>query len=412
MRVLHAYNQHRGGGGSNNATNATIEVCRARGVATEVFTRRAADLPSGVRGRLQAATTAFVGRDTVQAFEALLDSFRPDVVHAHELFPLVSPWILPLCTRRNVPVVMTCVDYRLTCPVVTHLRHGQICTRCSGGQLYWAALGNCRQNWAESVTMAMYGTMVRSFDLYLKHVGHLIAPSEFTRAWLIEHLGIAADRVSAIAPVVDVPETVTETVDGEYVAFAGRFAPEKGIGTLLEAARLARLPVRLARNEKSLITVEIPPDASVVVTHGRDDLARFYRAARFVVVPSVWFETFGLVGAEAMSHGVPVVASRIGALAELVEDGVDGLQFEPGRPDDLADKMTRLWADADLRRRMGRAARQKVERVWSADRHFEQTCALYERELQRTRQRRLPHRASRPPRDVRVDANERITERS
>jgi glycosyltransferase involved in cell wall biosynthesis len=348
----------------------------------------------------------------VREFAALLDRFRPDVVHAHELFPMVSPWILPLCTRRGVPVVMTCVDYRLTCPVVTHLRDGQICTRCTSGQLFWAALGNCRQNWAESVTMAMYGTMVRSFGLYMKHVGQLIAPSEFTRAWLVQHLGVSADRVTAIAPVVDVPATATESLDGDYVAFAGRFAPEKGIHTFLEAARLAGVPVKLSRNEQSLVTTDLPPDAAIVVTRGRDDLARFYRGARFVVVPSVWFETFGLVGAEAMSHGVPVVASRIGALAELVDDGVDGLQFEPGRADDLADKMRRLWASPELRRRLGSAAREKVVRLWSADRHFEQTNALYERQLQRARHQREPLRAIHDSTETRRGAQERVTERS
>jgi glycosyltransferase involved in cell wall biosynthesis len=310
-------------------------------------------------------------------------------VHAHELFPLVSPWILPICTRRRIPVVMTCVDYRLTCPVVTHLRQGQVCSRCSGGHTFWAALGNCRQNVAESVTMALYGTLVRSMGLYAKHVSHFIAPSAFTRDWLITHLQLSADRVSAIAPVVEMPATPTDSVDGEYVAFAGRFAPEKGIHTLLEASRLTGLPVRLSRNERSLVTAPIPPDATVVVTSVRDDLARFYRKARFVVVPSIWFETFGLVGAEAMSHGVSVVASRIGALTELVEHGVDGLQFEAGNAADLAAQMTRLWNDTPLRQQLSRAGRAKALRLWSADRHFEETTAVYDGQIQRKRPRRV-----------------------
>ena len=81
---------------------------------------------------------------SVREFCALLDSFQPDIVHAHELYPLVSPWILPECTRRGIPVVMSCVDFRLTCPLVTHARQGQVCTKCVGGREHHAVLNNCR----------------------------------------------------------------------------------------------------------------------------------------------------------------------------------------------------------------------------------------------------------------------------
>ena len=136
----------------------------------------------------------------------------------------------------------------------------------------------------------------------------------------------------------------------------------------------------MARNVRNLVTVEIPPEVKPYVTHDRDDLAAFYRGARMLVFPSIWFETFGIVGAEAMSHGVPVVASRIGALSNLVQDGVNGLLFEPGDPDDLANKVTRLWNDAELCRRLGRAARRKAIEEWSPGRHIERHRAVY-REL-------------------------------
>src|SRR6266496_1077721 len=124
MRVLHAYNQHRGGGGADNVARATIEISRRQGLEVQVFTRSSEDLPRNLLGRFRAGTSAIYAPGSVRNFAKLLDTFRPDVVHIHEIFPLVSPWILPLCTRRRVPVVMTCVDYRLTCPVVTHLYNG------------------------------------------------------------------------------------------------------------------------------------------------------------------------------------------------------------------------------------------------------------------------------------------------
>lgn len=383
MKILHAYNQHRGGGGADNAARATIEVSRRHGWEVEVFTRSSEDLPRNLLGRLEAGVSAVYAPTSVRRFAALLDSFKPDVVHVHEVFPLVSPWILPLCTRRGVPVVMTCVDYRMTCPIVTHLYEGQVCTRCTGGREHWAVLRNCRNNLTESFTVAFYNTLIRRLRLYTKHVTCFIAPSEFTRDWLIEHADIEPDRITVVSPVVDIPAHKADPRAGSYVAFAGRFTPEKGIATLLEAARLCRLPFRLSRNEMNPATVPLTPDVEVVVTRGKEDLAAFYQGTRVFVFPSIWFETFGLVGAEAMSHGIPAVVSRLGALSHLVEDGVDGLLYEPGNPQDLSEKILQLWDDPELCAQLGSAARQKAIALWSPERHFASLQAVYQSVLGR-----------------------------
>jgi glycosyltransferase involved in cell wall biosynthesis len=378
MRVLYAYNQHRGGNGSINSTLGTIAVSRRHGVEVEVFTRDSRDLPPNLLGRFQAGASAIYAPGSVKQFSALLDSFEPDLVHVYDLFPLISPWILPICTQREIPVVATCDDYLLTCPVRNHLRKQQICTRCIGGREYWAVLNNCRHNIAESLVLAFHSAMVRKLGLFRKHVSRFITGSDFTRRWLVEHLGIENSRVSTIPHMVEIPESAADPGTGGYVAFAGRFVPEKGIGILLEAARLCQVPFCLSRNEKQSPAVELPPQVDVVVTRRRDELNAFYRGARMLVFPSIWFETFGVVGAEAMSHGIPVVASRIGALSCLVEDGADGLLFEPGNPRDLAEKIARLWGDPEFCRRLGRAARQKACRLWSAQSHFAHLFTVYQ----------------------------------
>jgi glycosyltransferase involved in cell wall biosynthesis len=377
MKILHAYNQHRGGGGADISTRTTIEVLRNHGDDVEVFTRNSEDLPHNLLGRLQAAGSAVYAPGSVREFAKLLDSFGPDVVHAHEVFPLVSPWILPLCTERRIPVAMTCVDYRMTCPIVTHLYKNAVCTRCTGGREYWAVLRNCRKSLPESVTVAMYNTMVRKLGLFHRHVGRFIAPSDFTRSWLIKYANIEPARITTVSPIVQLPESGTDPALGEYVAFAGRFTPEKGIETLLEAARLSQLPFRLSHSLGSLVTVPVPAGVDVVVTRSKQELSAFFRGARMFVLPSVWLEAFGLVAAEAMAHGLPVIASRMGAMSALVEDGVDGLLFEPGNSQDLAEKVQRLWSDPQLCRRLGQAARQKAITHWSSDQHVQGLKAVY-----------------------------------
>lgn len=384
MRVLYAYNQHRGGGGADNTTRATIEISRERGIDVEVFTRSSEELPKNFSGRWQAATSAIYSPDSIAKFRELLDRFKPDIVHAHEVFPLVTPWVIRLSARRGIPVVLSCLDYRLTCPIVTHLYKGEVCTKCAKGDVGWAVLRNCRQNYPESVTVAFYNTMVRALGLFSKYVSHYIAPSDFTARWLSENVGIPPDLITSNYCAVTIPETASDPAQGSYIAFAGRFTPEKGVSTFVKAARLSGLPVRASRNAHSLVIEDMPPEIPVDVTTTRAQLDAFYRGARMLVFPSTFFETFGLVAAEAMSHGVPVIASKMGAMDGLFHDEVEGLYFEPRNAEQLAAQMKRLWNDPELCRRLGRAGRKRAMELWTPDKHFERLMAVYAKVLCKT----------------------------
>ncbi len=355
-----------------------MDLLRKNGLDVEVFTRDSSEAAASLLGRIEAGASLFYAPRSVAAFTKLLDSFSPDVVHVQELFPLVSPWILPVCSERGIPVVMTCIDYRMTCSKTTHLNNGEVCTRCLGGRDYWAVLTNCRSNLSESLAGALYNLVVRCFGLFHRHVSHFIAPSEFSRDWLIQHAAIDPCHITVVSPIVQIPETSADAAEGTYVGFAGRFSPEKGLSTFLEASKLTDVPFRVCRNANSLVHLDIPSNIEVVVTRTRAELDCFYRGARLFVMPSIWFESFGLVGAEAMSHGIPVVASNLGAMQSLVENGTNGLHFRPGDAEDLSRVVTRLWRDPELCRTLGTAARNKVVSRWSPEMHFAQLNAIYQ----------------------------------
>jgi glycosyltransferase involved in cell wall biosynthesis len=385
MKVLYAYNIHRGGNGSLNATAATIRVVREHGVPVEVFTRDSRDLPENFAGRLKAAASSFYAPEGVREFRKVLDSFKPDVVHVWDVFPLISPWIFPMCHKRKIAVIMTCDDYFFTCPARNHFREGKICTECLGGHEYNVLRHNCRNNLGESLTLSMYTTMLRWLKLQTKYITRLVACSEFTRQWLAEHSGISPERIDLVPHFVDIPETPADPGQGRYVSFGARFVPEKGIDTFLEASRICHLPFRLSRNEKFFVNVDLPPDVDIVVTKGKDDLREFYRGARMLVMPPIWFETFGLVGAESMANGIPVVGSNLGATACLIEDGVDGFLFETGNAKDLADKVSRLWNDTELCRQMGGNGRAKAMRLWNSETHVKGLLDTYSKAIANVR---------------------------
>ena len=379
MKILHVYNRHRGGGGGDDACDTTIRVSRENGLDIEVFARSSLDLPPGLRGKTRAFFGGVYARGAVREFTRRLEEFKPDVVHAHELFPLISPWVLPRCTAAGVPVVMTCYDFRLTCPVATHSCRGEVCHRCVGGREHWALLRNCRNSLPESLACALRSAVARKFGLFTEHVTRFIVLTEFSGRWLVEKMGIAEERIALNRCALWIPETgVDDPSQGTYVGFAGRFVPEKGVEVLVDAARNAGLPLRMAGDAPSHPAVRPDDDTSFVMTKTRDELAAFYRGARMIVVPSTWYETFALVPAEAMSHGLPVVASRIGSLQETVEDDVSGLLFEPGSAADLEEKITALWHDPDRCRRLGAAARRRICELCSEESHFNRLMQIYE----------------------------------
>jgi glycosyltransferase involved in cell wall biosynthesis len=378
MRVLHAYNAHRGLGGATLAAQATIRILRERGVQVEEFTRDSRSLPSGIAGKVTAFAAGLYAAGAVREFEAVLRQRRPDIVHVHELYPLISPWILPASARAGVPVVMTCNDFRLSCPIATHYSRGSECYRCLGGREYWCAVRNCRSSVPESIAFALRNASARLFGLYERHVWRFVSISEFHREYLVGRVGIAADRIALNYPPITLPaEPVADPSQGAYVGFAGRFAPEKGVEVMIEACRRLGVPMRFAGDASHHPAVRPGDQASFVMTQSREELAEFYRGARVIVSPSIWTETFGVVPAEAMSHGIPVVASSLGALKDTVPDGEAGLHARPGDAADFAEKIGRIWNDADLARRLGRGARRHAASQFSEQAHFDRILRVY-----------------------------------
>jgi glycosyltransferase involved in cell wall biosynthesis len=309
----------------------------------------------------------------------MLRAEAPDVVHVHNLYPLISPSVLEACKDFGVPVVMRCPNYRLICPTGVHLRDGRHCDLCAGGREYWCALTNCRGNWIESSALSLRSMVVRFYGLIGQNVDVFVPPSNFVKQRLIES-GVREDRIRVIPNTVRVPENSTDPAAGRYVAFAGRLSEEKGAETVIAAAkRLPKIPFRIAGEGHLLGALQstAPSNVEFVGQLDRRNLARFYEGARMAVVPSVWHEAFGLVAAEAMAHGLPVIASRMGALPEIVDEGETGILFDARDDEQLAEAIGHLWMDPELCRAMGGAGRAKVQREYTREIYYQRLLRVY-----------------------------------
>ena len=383
MNVVQVHNNYRVRGGEDQVVEATVRLLRDRGVRVRTLIRDSTDLQRGAIGRLRAFTSGIYSPEAYRVMSRLIREEAPSVVHIHNLYPLISPSLLLACRREKIPVVMSCHNSRLFCPIGLFLHNNQTCTQCIGGREYYCILNNCRNNFFESISYAIRNLLARKFRLFLDNVTIFTAASSFQKDQLVA-AGLPESKVVVIPNMIQIPEEVSDHAEGEYIAYAGRLSREKGIDTLLEAIQCNKLPVRLGGDYSQL-----PEAVHLQTKHARflgwlnrGELDNFYRQARFMVFPSSLPEPGPLAVLEAMSHGLPVIAARFGGNYKLVEEGVTGLLFEPRNAEDLAEKMNLLWQDKELCRRLGEGARKQTMAEHSPDVYYDRLMSAYRQAIE------------------------------
>ncbi len=387
MRVCIVHNSYARPSGEEVSVQRLRALLEERGNDVTMLWRSSAEIERMRLGRVRAFVSGIYSRSSRRAMRRLLDEQRPDVVHVNNLYPLISPWVLVECRRVGVPVVMSVRNHRLVCPNGLHLSRGQLCERCLGGREYWCVLRNCTGNLLKSAGYALRSTVARMWRLFLDGVTLFAVLSPFQRERLVA-AGFPAERIVVIPNMAGsngAGPSSTHSADsplGEYVAYVGRVSPEKGIKTLAAAAaQCPDIPFRLAGSTDRMpyLAREAPANVSLLGHLEDGRLNDFYRNSRIVVLPSTCLETFGLPLVEAMSHGKPVLASRIGGMPSIVDDGMTGVLVEPGNANDLTEKIRALWEHPELCRTMGQAGRAKALKEYSPERYYERLMAAYER---------------------------------
>jgi len=383
MKIILVHNLYRTRGGEDEMVNARVHSLRKNGVDVLLVVKDSREVIKSRWSKVKAFGSGIYSFSAAHAMEKLLAKERPDVVHTQNLLPQFSPSVLAACKRAGIPTVMTCANYRLVCPTGSLFRKGKHCELCVGGHEYWCALTNCRDNVFESVSYALRNYVHRKRSLYFDNVTMFLPVSNAVRDKLVE-TGIPSRKMIVVPNTVRLPETTAHCADGKYIAYIGRFTHYKGIDTLLEAARQAKLPVHLAGDNSQMEhLLDKVPEGVVFrgLLRGNEKQA-FFENALCVVVPSKYMEPFGLVAIEAMSYGLPVIASNMGGLKEIVDHEVTGFLVEPDDALELAKKMTLLWNDRKLSQRLGAAGREKVAREYSEDAYFERLMAAYEKAIE------------------------------
>ncbi len=350
----------------------------------KLFMRSSKEIDGNLISKISAFFCGIYNISAYKEMRRIIRNNRPDIVHAHNLYPLLSPSVLVACRHESVPVVLSLHNFFLTCPNRDHFYKGIVCERCYGGQEYWCILKNCRENICESIGYSLRNIIARWFGFYHKNVTLFIALSEFAKKKLID-VDFKSSQIVVLPNMVTKKNLLKNSSRGRYVAFAGRISPEKGVDVLLAAAKLnPEISVRIAGDGPIINSLKkiAPENTKFEGRLAKEEMDVFYRSARFVVVPSKWYEMCPLVISEAMSYGIPVIASKIGGLAEMVDDGVTGLLFKPGDSEDLGYKMKELWENPGICERMGKASLKKANQEYSEGAYYKNLIGIYEKAIE------------------------------
>lgn len=313
---------------------------------------------------------------------ALLDSERIDIAHIHNIYHHISPSILQEIKKRGIPIVMTLHDYNLISPNYTLFHHGRVHEEDARGWHLSCVKNKCVKDSraASAFAVAEMAFHYKLMRYYERFVDRFIAPSAFMKNICIRY-GIPARRIVHIPHPA--PRAEPKDADGRGVVYAGRLSEEKGLNTLIMAAReTSGIPYRIigegplrAGLEKKIRELNIA-NVSFVGFQSGPQLDASIRSARLAVVPSVWYENAPLAILEPASMGMPVIGSRIGGIPEILPDD---LLVPPYDHRALAAAI-RFWHDAspDLRKDMGARLRERMRRVHDPKKHLDSVMGLYE----------------------------------
>ncbi len=322
----------------------------------------------------------------------LIRQERPDIVHIHNIFPLISPSVYHMLRAEGIPIVQTLHDFRFLCTNAFFMRKGNICKECLNGGIFRSLLYGCfKDSRIQTLPVAIMLRLHRYLNTFKTKIDGYICLTESEKNVFIK-AGYVDKKLFVKPNFVEDLSHKDRHLSGDYVVFIGRLSEEKGVRTLINAWReLSDIPLKivgdgvLAEGLKSYTKKLNIKNIDFIGYKPYRECREILSKARFLVFPSIWNETFGISIIEAFSHGKPVLASNLGAMADLVKDGYTGYLFEPGNARELAERVRLLWDNPEACQRMAMNARKEYEEKYTPERNYEMLIKIYREVIEKKR---------------------------
>ena len=331
------------------------------------FRRSSAELKS-IAGNVKGFLCGIWNPTSRRKFASFLDKNRPDLVHIHNLYPLINPCILPEAKERHIPVVMTLHNFRLFCPNGLFSVNNRICEKCAQqGSVLPCLRNNCLGSRFKTLGYALRTKVAQYFRWYLDNVDLFLCLTEFQRDKLAGY-GLQKNKCRVVPNFIDAAwlERAVQSPPGSkgYVAYMGRLSEEKGIDLLLDAARkLPDIPFKIAGNGAEKFRRQAPVNVEFLGYLTGDAQFEFMRNAKLQVMSSRWYEIFPTTLLQGMSLGVPAIVPDLGGMPGIVGRG--GVAFVGGNAHDLSQKIEFFWHDEAECRNAAMEAQYRVKTLFA-----------------------------------------------
>jgi glycosyltransferase involved in cell wall biosynthesis len=396
MKVLIIHNSYQQPGGEDIVAGQEAALLRQAGHEVIEYRRSNHEVKAlGLWDKLTLPKRVIWAGKSAQDLRALTHREKPHIAHFHNTFLMISPSAYHVCQEMGIPVVQTLHNYRFLCPRADFFRNGHVCEDCLGKTPPWPGIvyGCYHGSRVQTAVVAAMLTVHRWLKTWDEQVDAYIALTEFARQKFIQG-GLPAEKIMLKPNFVD-PDPGMREGTGDYALFVGRFSPEKKVMTLLKAwENIEGIHLKLVGGGAQELRIRQFPrefaseKVEFLGRRTRDQVFALMKKARLLIFPSEWYEAFPLVLAEAFACGVPVVTTRLGVMAEIVEEGRTGLFFTPGDSDDLSAKVQWAFAHPQEMAQMGRRARQEFEAKYTGVRNREELLNIYRIAIGRARERR------------------------
>jgi glycosyltransferase involved in cell wall biosynthesis len=386
LKILVVHNEYQQRGGEDSVVEAEVQLLRSAGydVETLIFSNTGIGSPwaAGI-----AALNAIYSVPGYRRVRTAIRATRPDLVHVHNFFPLLSPAVFSACADENVPNVWTLHNFRVACANGLLLRDGHPCEDCIG-RMPWSAVRNrCYRGSlpGSTVVAAMIGYHQLA-GTWHKKVTCFIALTAFACNLYIR-MGLPEDKIVIKPNFIHDPEMAkVEPEDRKGFAFVGRLSHEKGIQVLLNAWEGCDIPLKVVGDGPLMAVAkeaaERNPAIAILGLQPKQKVYEVISSVKALIIPSIWYENLPVTFVEAMAIGTPVIASRTGAMETLVEAEGNGLHFEAGNAQDLRRVLEGAITDPHRLTSFGIVARNTYENAFFPESNLKKLTSIYREAMQ------------------------------
>jgi len=378
MRILQLHNHYQQSGGEDAVVASERSLLAKHGHDTRIYTLSSGD----IHGLLKKLKTAWQVQYSIESRNMVVEEllrYKPDVVHVHNFFPLLTPSIYDACMLHGVPVVQTLHNYRTICPGALLMRGGHVCEDCVNDSAYQAILHGCyRGSYLGTLSVARMVQFHRKKGTWTNAVDRFIALSKFARDKFVQ-AGFPLNKICVKPNFYSGEFSFNQERKRLGALYVGRLSEEKGINTLLHSWSELDVPLTIIGDGPMSNLVQGSDNKLINYLGQRNhhEVREAMRCASYLVLPSVWYEGFPMVLVEAFANRLPVIASRLGVLKEVVDDRVTGLHLNPGDAVDLRSKIEWATENTDQILRMGMSAQEKCRKYYSEEVNYQELMKVY-----------------------------------